>query len=161
MLLGGLWHGASLKFIIWGGLHGGALAVHKVFKEKFAGLSNSKSMAMRFISWTITFHFVVFCWVFFRADNMVIVEQVLSQIAFEFNGANLWSYLSTPSYQLIFGIIGFGYLIDLIPERIELGMSKLFSNRLWPLMGVFTLIMVIFIYQFKSSDVQPFIYFQF
>lgn len=161
MLIGGLWHGASLKFIIWGGLHGVALAIHKVFCERFPNFSNSTKTIISFLSWFLTFHFVVFCWILFRADNMLVVQQVFNQIAFEFNGSNLLSYLTTPSYQIIFGIIVLGYLIDLVPSNAELKINGLFANRLWPLMGVFTLLMVIIIYQFKSSDVQPFIYFQF
>lgn len=35
MLLGGLWHGAGAQFIVWGALHGLALAVHKIFMEFF------------------------------------------------------------------------------------------------------------------------------
>ena len=43
MLLGGLWHGASLRFIIWGALHGLALAVHKIFLEIFPSKDREKN----------------------------------------------------------------------------------------------------------------------
>ena len=71
MLLGGLWHGASLSFVVWGGLHGIGLAVHKVwseFKEKHnINFSDSQfySGISRVVSIIVTFHFVSFLWVFF------------------------------------------------------------------------------------------------
>ena len=70
MLLGGLWHGANLRFIIWGALHGLALAVHKTFAEYFPTATDGKRSVMSRITsplfLLITFHFVAFCWIFFR-----------------------------------------------------------------------------------------------
>ena len=67
MLLGGLWHGASWNFIIWGAMHGMALAIHKVWTtitgkrlEKI-----SRRWWFRSLAVIITFHFVCFCWIFF------------------------------------------------------------------------------------------------
>lgn len=69
MLLGGLWHGASWKFMFWGAGHGVALAVHKATKTRF--LDKIKpNFAINFISWTFTFIFVVFLWIFFRANDI-------------------------------------------------------------------------------------------
>ena len=69
MLLGGLWHGASWNFIVWGGLHGAALAVHKYFRsvlgtsEKLPQFGGSGV----FFAVVITFHFVCFLLDFFSA----------------------------------------------------------------------------------------------
>ena len=64
MLLGGLWHGASLNFIIWGGMHGVALAVHKLFSQGL--LKHSRDYVSRGIrrplAIFVTFHFVCFTW---------------------------------------------------------------------------------------------------
>lgn len=62
-LLGGLWHGASCMFVIWGALHGLALVVHRLWQ--LIGFALPKVVA-----WVITFNFVNFSWVFFRADKM-------------------------------------------------------------------------------------------
>src|SRR5690606_35141846 len=68
MVLGGLWHGASLRFLLWGAMHGVGLAVHKIWmswtKNTWLGRS---SWAGSFLSWILTFHFVCFTWIFFRA----------------------------------------------------------------------------------------------
>lgn len=67
MLLGGLWHGASWRFIIWGALHGMALTMHKFYRSRFPKKSKRSSTWKNFIRVVITFHFVCFCWIFFRA----------------------------------------------------------------------------------------------
>lgn len=159
MLLGGLWHGASLKFIIWGGLHGFALALHKIFKGLFP--SRKSTLISSFFSWLITFHFVVFCWVFFRAPNWEIITQVFTQIAYNFDFSHILSYLENPSYIIIFTVMGLGYLMHLIPDSVELGIENVFSNKWWPTLGFVAVLAVVLIYQFKSSEIQPFIYFQF
>ncbi|TND07169.1 MAG: hypothetical protein FD123_3314 [Bacteroidetes bacterium] len=70
MLLGGLWHGASWNFMIWGLLHGMALAVDKL-RTTFLPAPKSRAGAtwLRVAGVFITFHFVCFCWVFFKAEN--------------------------------------------------------------------------------------------
>ena len=70
MLLGGLWHGAAWTFVVWGGLHGVALAGERWWHERRAGLP-----APRATGWPLwrarilTFHFVCFAWIFFRSDS--------------------------------------------------------------------------------------------
>ncbi|EOX9126007.1 MBOAT family O-acyltransferase [Pseudomonas aeruginosa] len=62
-VLGGLWHGASWMFVIWGALHGGALVIHRMWKN--LGMSMPRPLA-----WVVTFLFVNITWVFFRATSM-------------------------------------------------------------------------------------------
>ncbi|HRG50451.1 MAG TPA: MBOAT family protein [Pseudomonadales bacterium] len=62
-LLGGLWHGASWNFVIWGGLHGVAVTVHREWQKY--GLRMPKLLA-----WAVTFLFVNIAWVFFRAKTL-------------------------------------------------------------------------------------------
>lgn len=68
MFLGGLWHGASWKFVFWGAWHGLALAIHKGTKTLLDKIPNK--WPTNTVSWFITFHFVVFLWIFFRANNI-------------------------------------------------------------------------------------------
>lgn len=63
MLLGGLWHGAGWTFVLWGGLHAMAMAIHRAW-----GLLNIN--LPRFVAWFITFMFINFSWVFFRAESV-------------------------------------------------------------------------------------------
>jgi len=68
MLLGGLWHGASWTFIVWGGLHGLYLAVHKRMTSRRVGPVAS-SPAVLVLKGLATFHLVCLTWIFFRADR--------------------------------------------------------------------------------------------
>lgn len=67
MLIGGLWHGAAWTFIIWGGLHGLALVVHKLWIKHRKGSSDSALGTA--CSILLTFVFVSLAWVFFRAGS--------------------------------------------------------------------------------------------
>jgi alginate O-acetyltransferase complex protein AlgI len=72
MLLGGLWHGANWSYLIWGGMHGVLLIVHKQFKDFVkprprldAALSSPGGTVLRTL---LTFLAVMICWVFFRPE---------------------------------------------------------------------------------------------
>ena len=161
MLLGGLWHGAALKFIIWGGLHGTALGAHKAVTAKFPKLAESKNILLRFFSWALTFHFVVFCWIFFRAPDWPDIGYIFNQIFYNFDWEHIQNYLSAPEYVTIFTVVLFGYIMHLVPDKFEIRIQHIFANKWWPIIGVISILTIIFIYQFKSSEIQPFIYFQF
>ncbi|MEY2497454.1 MAG: alginate O-acetyltransferase complex protein AlgI [Verrucomicrobiota bacterium] len=69
MLLGGLWHGGAWTFVIWGGLHGLALVVHRQWSEwkaRPAGLER----VVDWLAWPLTFYWVCFTWIFFRAVDL-------------------------------------------------------------------------------------------
>ena len=68
MLLGGLWHGAGVNFILWGALHGAALCVHKLWRVRHP--APARSAVGRVLSVAATFCFVCLCWVFFRAQSL-------------------------------------------------------------------------------------------
>ena len=69
-LIGGLWHGASWMFVIWGALHGGAIVIHRIWKD--LGLR-----MWGWLGWFITFNFVNVAWIFFRAEDFDAVTKVL------------------------------------------------------------------------------------
>ena len=83
MLLGGLWHGAGWNFVIWGGLHGAALCVHKLFRssrQKSHSGQKETSFPVRIICILLTDMFVLFCWIFFRAESLGQAGAVLAQL---------------------------------------------------------------------------------
>lgn len=75
---GGFCMPSLTRFIIWGGLHGVALAVERCGKRPFP--TNRGYFA---VPWAVMFHFVCFCWIFFRAENMDIIQSMLHQIVFD------------------------------------------------------------------------------
>ena len=73
MLLGGLWHGASWNFLIWGMLHGTYLAIHRAISNKFPALENNiffKSKLGKIFSILVTQYFVFLAWIAFRTNNV-------------------------------------------------------------------------------------------
>jgi alginate O-acetyltransferase complex protein AlgI len=78
MLIGGLWHGASWTFVVWGALHGVALCIHKTWMKLFRHNKTYKGTFVGNIcSGVITYLFVAFCWIFFRAENFDIAQSVI------------------------------------------------------------------------------------
>ena len=80
MLIGGLWHGASWTFVAWGGLHGLALCVHKLFLKAAQGREKKGNPFLSALSVLGTFCFVSLCWVFFRAGDFVTAMRVFQAI---------------------------------------------------------------------------------
>ena len=71
MLLGGLWHGASWQFVVWGFLHGIALVVHREWRRVFGGVHLPTPLCIG-----LTFYWVCLAWIFFRATSVSIALQV-------------------------------------------------------------------------------------
>ena len=69
MLLGGLWHGASWTFVVWGGLHGLYLAVERFLRGRFAGAAIARTWLFRIWLALFTYFLVNLTWVFFRAED--------------------------------------------------------------------------------------------
>jgi alginate O-acetyltransferase complex protein AlgI len=89
MLLGGLWHGGAWTFVIWGGLHGIALIIHRAWQSKFEGRAPSRPLPEYrearnappavppsrqspgyWLAWLLTIYWVCFAWIFFRAVDL-------------------------------------------------------------------------------------------
>ncbi len=162
MLLGGLWHGAAVRFILWGGLHGAGLAVHKWVMGLSPGFK-ATGMEMprwrRIIGILITFNFVCFGWIFFRATDVETARQMLGQIFTNFNPAMIPEVVS--GYKYIFGLIGLGYLLHFLPDSFEVAGMR-WSTAAPMLLHVLAFVVLIWgIMQIQSSEIQPFIYFQF
>lgn len=160
MLLGGLWHGASWNFIVWGGLHGMALAVHKYVRSLLGRAKNYRSTGWkRFFAVVLTFHFVCFCWIFFRNTTFEGSATMIRQIFTAFH-PELAGQLFT-GYWKVFLLMGVGYLLHACPDRWQEACSRGMIRL--PLVGQ-ALVLILLVYlvmQVKSSDIQPFIYFQF
>ncbi len=70
MTIGGLWHGANWTYIVWGLLHGLALAIHKIWMTVTGSPNRKVGPISAIISIGLTFCFTTFCWIFFRAESI-------------------------------------------------------------------------------------------
>ena len=161
MLLGGLWHGANWTFVVWGGLHGIYLAVHKVLLKgkKITGenveLDRRTILPGFIIKVLLTNLLVLFTWLFFRAQSFDQAFYIMNQILhWSSSGYSRVFIQVVLTYSLVILVID---ILDYISEKdtFLLNMSKAmrvgFYTALWPL---------IFMYLFQAKPM-PFIYFQF
>ena len=72
MLLGGLWHGASWTFVLWGGIHGVGLSAERWIRERHGGVR-----VPAWVAWFVTFNVVCVAWVFFRAPDLATAFDIL------------------------------------------------------------------------------------
>ncbi len=162
MLLGGLWHGASWNFVIWGGLHGLFLCIHKYFLRgkkiirqnfKYKNLSGFLKFSIQVIATNVL---VIFSWVFFRSVKWENTGTFFSKMLH-------WE--SSPFSLLMFSIAA-GYLLmialmDTLEYRTNnhtyLLQIKTGSIRYGILTSLFV---VTLLFMFQSKPL-PFVYFQF
>jgi alginate O-acetyltransferase complex protein AlgI len=156
MLIGGFWHGANYTFIIWGGIHGVALAIHKRIGELSGRQSPTEGHAIqKFLGWSITYLVVVFAWLFFRAQDLSTATYFLASFT-HWRGSEVWDQLlviTTTYFATSFGL-----------DYIENKHGELFLRR-YSLMTQTAILIpfwtAICLYLFSIGKPLPFIYFQF
>lgn len=163
MLLGGLWHGASMRFVLWGMMHGVVLAVHKacmdLWPAKFRAVGAQMNPLRRAAGVFVTFNFVCFCWIFFRAGSMDMAFTVIRRIGTDFNARLIPEFLSGYKHVLILIVIG--YMLHWLPDKYEIAAKRKTVDMPLILKSLGMTVLIWLVMQIKSSDIQPFIYFQF
>lgn len=160
MLLGGLWHGASLNFIFWGGLHGVALGIHKWTRQlRDIPRGHHDVGIRRILSILATFHFVAFCWIFFRASTFEAAWAMIKQVVTNFHPEIASQFAG--GYPGVFTLMLVGYIMHFLPASWQMSAQRYVTRT--PLFGqaLMLLLVIYIVVQVKSSDIQPFIYFQF
>lgn len=152
MILGGLWHGASWDFVIWGGLHGFYLTIERMlYKNKVP--AKDWSTPIGWIRAAVVFLLVNIGWVFFRSPSLEIASSVLSKLFFISNSGIQWLY--TPALIFVPLIVLGGlfmawrqYTIPILTIDKPYAIPLLAAEFFW-------------VYLFFPTNVNPFIYFQF
>jgi D-alanyl-lipoteichoic acid acyltransferase DltB (MBOAT superfamily) len=158
MLIGGFWHGADWKFIFWGAMHGVGLLVHKIFSKAAKEMEFNRGIMIP-LGWLLTFHFVAFLWIFFRADSFQTATISIHRIFFHLDWAYLPYFFKANS--LVVYLLVVGYATQFIPQKWKSSMMYAFHVLPFPLKALVLLVVIQIILQVQSENVQPFIYFQF
>lgn len=156
MTVGGLWHGAHWKFVWWGIGHGILLIIHKLILKMFGPTENKLGLAF---SWLITFICVVLLWIPFRAQNLTDTEYIFSALAQGINGKAFFIFC-TQNWNYVFVLL-LGFTMTLLPQTLKLRMQQYYLKESYLVKGFIFIVLIQFMYEFQSAEIQPFIYFQF
>lgn len=158
MLLGGLWHGSSWNFVIWGGLNGVGLVVYKLWKKISPWEDKSK---WYFRAWGIllTFVFITFTRTWFRNESFDRALLMLNRIGTEFQGHLIPGIVS--AFSNVFAVMLLGMVIHWLPSGFKFRYRQWFVKSHWGVQVGVSFVAVILAYQVLSADLQPFIYFAF
>ncbi|NLI53881.1 MAG: MBOAT family protein [Clostridiales bacterium] len=160
MLLGGLWHGANWQMVFWGALHGGALILHKTFREQcdkhgFTLKSSVLKTIASVASAVGMYLFVCLCWIFFRASSFSVAITMITRILTNAGGVHYY-YVFT----FIYGAI--------IAAAFAVGALRNNGNGFYPLLDfskfyskVLILLVILLTLMFFYAGDTAFIYFQF
>jgi alginate O-acetyltransferase complex protein AlgI len=153
MLLGGLWHGANLTFVVWGALHGCLLAGTRAFQELRKN-SAPPSPLVRAGLVLLTFHAVTFCWLFFRAKSLDQALVILGRLA------TLSTFHPNLDPRLL-GVLSVGLVSHYVPERWFQRAFGAFASLPAVAQGVVLLLLALSVREMASLEAVPFVYFQF
>ncbi|MCB9703662.1 MAG: MBOAT family protein [Myxococcales bacterium] len=165
MLLGGLWHGASWMFVIWGAIHGALLVVHRLWRRLLGGLRGAWALDRLAapVLGLAFFHAVCFAWIFFRARSMASVGEVLGGLASTWTVAD--ADVATLRYMAICALPL--VILDLWEEWYERrhglrprGPAYVFAAPA-PLRGLVFAVLILYIAIAGAPAGAEFIYFQF
>lgn len=158
MLIGGLWHGASWKYVIWGGLNGLGIVVYKLWR-KISPYEFKTQWYVRFWKITITFIFITFTRIYFRGESMEQISQWYTQVLYHMDWHYAWDVIV--HYQAVFWVMLLGYITHWLPENSKSKIESVYSNSPVAVKIAFATLTGVMCYQAFSTDFQPFIYFAF
>jgi alginate O-acetyltransferase complex protein AlgI len=152
MVLGGLWHGANWTFVIWGLLHGVGLSLVHI-KNSLLG---DRFRLPRFVAVLITFHFVTFAWILFRAPTLHKAGQVMAA-PFLGGWPDIGSFAGQKAFLLVLMVIFFATHRYDDHRRIRAFVRYTRAEILWPLLGLLWILAV----ALSQGSSAKFIYFDF
>ena len=163
MIVGGLWHGPSENFVIWGAMNGAALIIYKYWK-KISFYENSKWWIAHFWKIFLTFNFITFTRIWFKLDEaessdlpLVMLDQIWNHFDFSWN--IFVKVLST--YQAVFWVMLVGFIVHWLPGKIKKIWEKAYTALPIVVQAVVVSIIVFLIYQAIGAEQPPFVYLQF
>jgi alginate O-acetyltransferase complex protein AlgI len=154
MLLGGLWHGASWNFVVWGLLHGLGLAFTRVWQTLRGNPRPSSAWGARFLRGFVTAQFVCFAWIFFRAPDLPAAFAVLNRIG------SLTCSLANVSLPLAF-ILLLGLAAHYAPRKLYDKARETYAATPFYVQAAAMVLLVLALHYLAATGATPFIYTRF
>ena len=158
--ISGFWHGPSWTYILWGTSHGLAIAFTFATANLRSKIAKKNTFGIyRFLSIFITFHFLAFSMVLFRAESLIAAQKIYTLVFthFDISVAGQWAKL----YATPLAILIVAYLLHYSPLKWNEFFTRQFIRLHWAVKVLIIVIGILFIFQGFSSDTQPFIYLEF
>jgi D-alanyl-lipoteichoic acid acyltransferase DltB (MBOAT superfamily) len=158
MVIGGLWHGASVNFVIWGTMNGIALILFNHWK-KISPYENSTWRLTHFWKIFITFNFITFTRIWFIMQDDAAPITFLNHVWTEF-GLNLPTFVKViTTFQTALIIIVVGFIVHWLPKKVKDLWEKTFTRMPMLLQAISVAIIIFFVYQAVSDESRGFVYF--
>ncbi len=169
MLIGGLWHGASWMYVIWGAIHGVLLVFHKMIRNmsiiKFFNRKGQLGIIflfkpiIRMFNMLLTFMLIAVAFMFFRAPSLDYVVMMWHQIFNDFHLSVAPQFIE--GYLSIVVLMLIGYVIHVMPSRFTKRIQSAFEGCPILAQAIILAIVVLVVIQVRQSDIVPFIYLQY
>ncbi len=159
MVIGGLWHGASWMFLLWGAWNGLLLVIHKEIRQHMPRILSGAAAWKRPFNIFITFSLIAFGMIFFRAESMEQVADMLTQIATNFH-LSVWPQF-VDGYRMIVVAMIAGLVLHFLPHSLTLKTLNLYNRCPLVVQGLLLAAVIFIIIQVRQSDIVPFIYLQY
>ncbi len=160
MVIGGLWHGASWMYLLWGAYHGLLLILHKALKP-FSPIpvSMRKRPEVRALNIAVTFMLVVFGFTLFRSPDLETARNIFVQIFTEFHLDVAPQFIG--AYTMIVIAALSGYLAQMTPKQWTTGTMNAYTGLSVVWQAVLLALVLFIVVQSRQSELVPFIYLQY
>jgi len=151
MVLGGLWHGASWNFVVWGALHGCALAITRMWQRR---MPSRKIRLGKFVSTVATFHFVCLAWIFFRAPTLAHAALALQTLS-----RGTWRLEHVTSQVCV--VVAAALVLHAIPKTLKASGRDAFVRAPAVVQGLALAAAAMMLHLAAAAKPEPFVYGQF
>jgi D-alanyl-lipoteichoic acid acyltransferase DltB (MBOAT superfamily) len=154
MVLGGLWHGASWNFVLWGGLHGAALVAARA-TAGWRGVGDRKPSRLgEVVAVLATFHFVCFAWIFFRAGTLDRALLVIERLG---SGSMGLDHIASR----VVWVLAAAAAMHLCPRRWKVALTGALGRTPALVQGVLLAAVAVGLHLVSGARAEPFVYGQF
>ncbi|WP_201004056.1 MBOAT family O-acyltransferase [Paenibacillus glycanilyticus] len=159
MVISGLWHGAMWTFVVWGGIHGLMLIIHRLTLgiNKYSRIAIiRKSRIYRLVAIIIFFHLVTWTWILFHANSLHMAIFMTSKML----QANVVDIATHPYFWLAVGLYGL-HVMEYFMRKNEQTIGRAWYRIPFPLRGAGYVLLLLALMYFAKGEEYAFIYFQF